>query len=318
MLVRNALYDRKILKTHTYEIPVICVGNLSVGGTGKSPMVEYLISLLKDQYRVATLSRGYKRTTRGFHLLSGNETASQVGDEPLQFKTKYPGTIVAVDEVRSHGIDQLLSLDPPPEIILLDDAFQHRKVTARLNILLTPYRQLYSRDSMLPTGNLREPVRGAGRAQLIVVTKCPPDLGPDEMVEISRSLITNDDQDLFFSRILYSDTIFNGISSLPLDFLKEKHFTLVTGIANPEPLIEFLSDRRLRFTHLNYPDHHEFSSGELETFKEQSMVLTTEKDYMRLQGSLVEEQLYFLPIQTEFIKRKAFFEGKVRSCIMKK
>lgn len=318
MLVRNALYNRNFLTTRTYEVPVICVGNLSVGGTGKSPMVEYLISLLESQYRLATLSRGYKRNTRGFHLLSGNEAAVQVGDEPLQFKTKFSEVMVAVDEVRSHGIDQLLDLEHPPEVILLDDAFQHRKVTASLNIILTPYRQPYTRDSVLPAGNLREPIRGARRAQVIVVTKCPPNLGWEEMETLSRKLKINETQDVFFTRIAYSETIFNESHSLPLDFLRDKKFTLVTGIASPDPLIDFLLSQELSFTHLNYPDHHTFSSAELKTLRKQSVVLTTEKDFMRLQGSLEQEHLYFLPIQTEFLERKDSFDRKIRCCVTKK
>ncbi len=184
MHLRNELYDRGVLPSQKFDLPVIAVGNISMGGTGKSPMVEYLADLLRKDHKVATLSRGYRRNSSGYILLTGQETATEVGDEPLQFKHKFPGITVAVDEDRSHGIGELLQENPKPEVILLDDAFQHRKVSAGLYILLTSYSNIYRNDFVLPAGDLREPASGAKRAQVIVVTKCPPDITVQEQMEI--------------------------------------------------------------------------------------------------------------------------------------
>ena len=201
MLLRNEMYDRGIFRSKGFEIPVIAVGNLGVGGTGKSPMVEYLILLLKEEQQLATLSRGYKRSSRGFHLLNGKESASQVGDEPLQFKNKFPEILVAVDEKRSHGIEELLKDPSPPEVVLLDDAFQHRSVKAGFYILLTPYNNLYSEDLVLPAGNLREPKIVAKMADIIVVTKCQDSLSKAEHEQNRKKLHLNNNQQLFFTTI---------------------------------------------------------------------------------------------------------------------
>ncbi len=205
--LRNKFYDKGFFKSHSYEIPVIAVGNLSVGGTGKTPMVEYLIELLKQDRKVATLSRGYKRSSKGFHLLQGSETAAEVGDEPLQFKNKFPEVLVAVDESRSHGIEQLLQNSTPPDLILLDDAFQHRKVKAGLYILLTPYQKLYSNDLVLPAGDLREPKAGAKRADIVIVTKCPENFSEKEEKKVASKLKLQERQQLYFSSINYSEEL---------------------------------------------------------------------------------------------------------------
>ncbi|HET8753090.1 MAG TPA: tetraacyldisaccharide 4'-kinase [Salinimicrobium sp.] len=320
MSIRNMLYEKNVLKSAFFDIPLICVGNLSMGGTGKTPMVEFLISLLKENYKIATLSRGYKRSTSGFQLVSGAETAAEVGDEPLQFKTKFPKIIVAVDEKRQNGIKKLLQLPEKPEVILLDDAFQHRKVAAGMNILLTSYDNLYSEDLVLPAGNLREPVSGAKRAQIIVVTKCPIDLEEKEKNKIALKLSLLDRQRLFFSGITYATEIYNFGNSLELQYLKRVKFSLVTGIANPQPLVDFLHGEGFQFEHIFFPDHHNFSDSELQNLKEKEFILTTEKDYMRLKNDIPEEKLFFLPIKTEFIGEgeQAGFEGIIQKYIMKK
>lgn len=318
MLLRNKLYDRGIFSSEAYDIPVIAVGNLSVGGTGKSPMVEYLISLLKEDHRVATLSRGYKRSTKGFHLLSGKESAAEVGDEPLQFKNKFPEITVAVDESRRHGIDQLLKQVPPPEVIILDDAFQHRKVTAGLYLLLTPYGNLYKDDLVLPAGNLREPGSGAARADIVVVTKCPTNLSSGEREDIKNRLRLKSGQELFFSGISYSHNIFGKNSVLPLEELQKRHFTLVTGIANPKPLVEHLESHSLQFEHLAFPDHHNFTASEIKELQSKELILTTEKDYMRLKNELLGENLFYLPITTRLLERQDNFERQVLDFAQKK
>ena len=311
MQVRNKLYDKQIFQSREYDLPVIGIGNLSTGGTGKTPMTELLIRLLKGEYRVATLSRGYKRSSSGFYLLKGSETATEVGDEPLQFKKKFPEVQVAVDEKRVHGIAQLLGAENPPEVILLDDVFQHRKVRAGFYILLTSYDQLYSDDLVLPAGNLRESRAGAERADLVVVTKCPGSLSAEEQRKIARKLSLNPQQELFFSTISYSGEVQNNIRYFPLQELG--NFTLVTGIANPKPLLEYLQKNGLQFEHKAFPDHHNFTSAEVEKLKKLELILTTEKDFMRLKDHIPEAKLFYLSIETQIIDQGAKFEKSIKN-----
>jgi tetraacyldisaccharide 4'-kinase len=209
---RNKLYDFGIKTSKSYNIPIICVGNLSVGGTGKTPMIEYLIRLLKDNHKVATLSRGYKRKTSGFQIANKDSSAETLGDEPFQFCKKFKNEIiVAVDTNRQNGIESIQTCDDSVDVVLLDDAFQHRKVKAGLNILLTTYNNLYVDDLVLPTGNLREPKSGAERANIIIVTKCPETLSDKQKGEIIQKLNTKAEQKVFFSSIKYSDFIINEL-----------------------------------------------------------------------------------------------------------
>jgi tetraacyldisaccharide 4'-kinase len=297
--LRNIFYDKGIFKSRSFSLPVICVGNLSVGGTGKSPMVEYLISNIAKTHRVATLSRGYGRSTTGFHLLNTDNKAIEVGDEPLQFKTKFPEVAVAVDENRQRGIDQLLKI-AQPEVIILDDAFQHRRVRPGLNILLTTYGNLYTDDYLLPAGNLRESVSGAQRAGIVVVTKCPPDLKIEEQEEISRKLKLKSHQHLFFSYIDYSSEVINNKQRMSLEELSGKTLTLITGIANPKPLLDHLKLKNIDFEHLEYPDHYNFKERDIRNFSGE-IILTTEKDYMRLKHLIKPEKLFYIPISLKFI-----------------
>jgi tetraacyldisaccharide 4'-kinase len=304
--LRNKCFDWGFLESQSFNVPVICVGNLNVGGTGKSPMIEYLIRLLKDNYKVATLSRGYKRKTSGFKEVLVTDTAQDVGDEPLQFKRKYKSIKVAVDEKRAHGITELLAQNDAPNLILLDDAFQHRYVKAGFNIMLTSYNDLYINDIMLPTGNLREPKSGVQRADSIVVTKCPDNLSISERTILTRKLQVSKHQPVFFSYISYSDKIYNAIEERYLNALDADTFTLVTGIANPLPLVEFLKTKGLKFNHLTYPDHHNFSETDFESLKQKGFVLTTEKDYVRLSKDLNASDLFYLPIETKFYNEALF------------
>jgi len=313
VFVRNWLFDKGFLKSTSYDFPVICVGNLSVGGTGKSPMIEYLIRLLKDQYKVATLSRGYKRKTKGFLLANSTTTASDIGDEPLQFYHKFKNDIqVAVEAERTVGIETLRNLEDSPEVILLDDAFQHRKVNAGFHILLTPFYDLYANDFMLPAGNLREPISGAKRADVIIVTKCPTEVSVAEQTKIRKKLRPKAHQEVFFTTIAYSETVQNEQEEVALTDLKDSEFVLITGIANPTPLLQYLNDQQLQYTHLKYADHYHFSESDITTIKQKAgnkRILTTEKDFMRLQGSL--EHLYYLPIQVQFLADEQKFQQKV-------
>lgn len=308
--LRNKAYDEGIFSSKSYKLPLIAVGNLSVGGTGKSPMIEYLIKILQDHYKIATLSRGYKRNTTGFILANEESSASSLGDEPFQFYQKFKDIIVSVDVDRQNGITELENIAEPPEVILLDDAFQHRKVNASFNILLTTYNKLYVDDFVLPTGDLREPKTGAKRANIIIVTKCPPTISIQEQKAIVKRLKPLNHQDVFFSSIKYSDKVFSLKSDISLSKLKVNEFTLITGIANPKPLINFLNSEGFSFDHLGFKDHHEFSVNEINILKSKSFILTTEKDFMRLKDKINSDILYYLPIET-----KIFQEEKFNKCI---
>lgn len=316
-MCRNWLYDSGVLKSRTFSLPVICVGNLSVGGTGKTPMIEYLLHFLVPHYRVATLSRGYGRRTSGFKLLSREDQAEAVGDEPLQFKNKFPQAIVAVDEKRHRGIDTLIS-EKAPEVVLLDDAFQHRQVKAGLNILLTVHKNLYNADVILPSGNLREPAVGARRADIIVVTKCPESLSLEERHSIRGKLKLRSYQHLFFSYIGYGDHLISKDKSVDVASLKGIRFTLVTGIADTAPLLQFLNRIHSDFKHLKFPDHHNFKEEDLKKISAADFIVTTEKDYMRLKDSLVHRHLFYVPIQTRFLQNSGEFDKLISDFINKK
>ncbi|WNH07963.1 tetraacyldisaccharide 4'-kinase [Thalassobellus suaedae] len=295
--LRNKLYDLGLKKSTSYNMPVICVGNLSVGGTGKTPMIEYLITLLKADYKVATLSRGYKRKTKGFQLANEFSTAESIGDEPFQFYNKFKqAVLVAVDSDRRNGIE-MLQKQNNPEVILLDDAFQHRKVKAGFNILLTTYANPYFKDVVLPSGNLREPRAGAKRANIIVVTKCPKELAENEKNKIIELISPMAHQHVFFSSISYANEVVSLETKIKIDDLS--NFTLVTGIANASPLVHFLNDKNLNFEHLNFKDHHEFSQEDIAVLNKKACIITTEKDFMRLkQYESLKAKLFYLPITT--------------------
>lgn len=313
MLIRNFFYSAGIFQSQSYPFPVIGVGNLSTGGTGKSPMVEYLLDLLQKESATATLSRGYGRKTTGFILLKGDETPAEVGDEPLQFKYKFPNTAVAVDENRKRGID-LLRTQNSPDVIILDDVFQHRMVTPGLNILLSSYDSLYINDLMLPTGNLREPRAGAGRADVVVITKGPENISEQEQNRIRKSLKLKDHQNLFFSYIGYSKIISNNHSNIRIQDLVGKEVILVTGIANPKPLCDFLEKQGIHFKHWQFPDHHLFSPKELKEIANAPLVLTTEKDFMRLRH-LGHRNLFYISIKMEFVNDSTRFDSVVKDFV---
>lgn len=295
---RNLAYDKGWFKSTSYDFPIICVGNLSAGGTGKTPMVEYLIRLLKDETNLATLSRGYGRKTKGFLLAEDSITATELGDEPFQFYHKFKDEItVAVDEDRQHGISTLRALKTKPEVVILDDAFQHRKVKAGYNVLLTTYNNLYVDDFVLPTGNLREPKKGAKRSNIIVVTKCPEFLSQNDKEAIVLKLKPKVYQHVFFSHIGYGNSVLNETQKVSVNKLES--FTLVTGIANAKPLVNYLKSQYLDFNHIEFKDHHNFTENDIKKLSELDKIVTTEKDYMRLKNEAVlKGKLYFLPIKT--------------------
>lgn len=307
--VRNIVYQLNILKRHTFSIPLIVVGNLSVGGTGKTPMVEYLIRLLSGSVRLATLSRGYKRTSQGFILADQHTQMTEIGDEPFQYHQKFSAITVAVDANRVNGIQQLQLLKPDLELVVLDDAFQHLPVKADMNILLTTYSELYCDDWMLPTGNLREGRKGAQRAQLVVVTKCPKELSVSEQLRIEQRLKLKPHQKIFFTYIEFATEIFSQKEKISVSLIDRDEVVLVAGIAKPQSFFDYLKTSKTAC--LTYPDHHAFSQSDLELILKTAAgrkIITTEKDYMRLQGALPEDQLYYLPIQTAFLNKAAEFD----------
>lgn len=311
--VRNYLYDNGLMNSFQASVPVIAVGNLSVGGTGKSPQTEYLIRLLSDRYRVAVLSRGYKRKSSGFVLANEQSTVEDLGDEPFQFYNKFDNIQVAVDANRTRGIQQLLTLENPPEIILLDDAFQHRKVKATAYVLLTAFGDLYTDDYILPMGNLRESRCGAKRARWIVVTKCPIDLPMDVRQKIVSKINPKSHQQVFFSTINYDDKVYNEHSSFALSSITTSDIFAVAGIANPSLFYQHLSMPK----HLTFVDHHHFSPKDIDKIIQQSVgktIITTEKDYMRLKDKLPANKLYYLPIKTQFLDNQSMFDEQILSC----
>ena len=310
--MRNFLFNTGIFKSYAFPVPVIAVGNLTTGGTGKTPQTEYLIRLLSSQYKIAVLSRGYKRKSKGFVLADADSNASILGDEPYQFYSKFTDIIVAVDANRKNGIEQLLALSPKPQVILLDDAYQHRRVKAGLYILLTSYGDLYANDYILPAGNLREGRSGAMRAGIIVVTKCPPDLSAEEQNKIIDKLKPLKGQKVYFTAIAYDDNVYSEKESIQLITLADTPKILVAGIAKPKPFFEHLSENGDNC--MAYPDHHDFTEGELATLNilsETKIIITTEKDYMRLKGKLPADRLYYLPIKSEFLNQADNFNKTV-------
>ncbi|CAM4179551.1 tetraacyldisaccharide 4'-kinase [Zobellia roscoffensis] len=295
--IRNYFYDKGVLSSKSFKTPTICIGNLSAGGTGKTPMVELLVAMLKETSKVAVLSRGYRRKSKGFVLADENATVDILGDEPFQIFSKYPDIILAVDADRRNGIT-ILEERVKPEVILLDDAYQHRKVKCDFSILLTSFGDLYVDDWYLPTGNLRDSKKEAGRAQVIVVTKCPKDLSDQAKKAITIKLKPESHQQVLFSYLAYDDTLRTIDSSTSLEELKLKEVTLVTGIANPKPLVEYLKSKGLKFEHLKFKDHHDFSESDLTQLRKRQCILTTEKDFVRLKNKV--DNLYFIPVQHRF------------------
>lgn len=311
---RNKLYDFGIKKGHSHNLSVICVGNLSVGGTGKTPMIEYLIHLLKSDFKIATLSRGYRRKTKGFQLANPASTFQTIGDEPFQFYNKYHKDIlVAVDSNRDNGIQSLLKKTDAPEVVLLDDAFQHRKVKAGLNILLTTYHQPFFKDMVLPTGNLRESKTGAQRAHIIMVTKCPKKMTKSQKATFVKKIKPKSFQEVFFSSITYSDKVIAFHTTQNLHDITA--FTLVTGIADDTPLVDFLTQKKLTFQHLSFKDHHEFSDKDIDVLNSHECLITTEKDYMRLKHyNILKEKLFYIPITIE-IDRSSKFDSLIKQYV---
>jgi tetraacyldisaccharide 4'-kinase len=307
--LRNFLYSAGILPSKEFNIPVIGIGNLSVGGTGKSPMIEYLVRLLEAEFHLAIISRGYKRHTTGFYIATHQSTSIEVGDEPLQFKKKFPNTIVSVDENRRHGIEQLLEIYPHLKVVLMDDAFQHRRVEPSINLLLTDYNRMYYHDFLLPVGYLREWRSAKKRADLIIVTKCPDSIRPVEKRIILKKIHSGSHQQVFFAHTAYSQPVpvFPSHSHLIGYFNTNETWgtvVLLTGISSPKALKKYLETKSTNIIAITYPDHHEYGMVDVNkvvevynSIKESNkVIITTEKDAMRLDKKGIIEQLEKLPL----------------------
>jgi tetraacyldisaccharide 4'-kinase len=316
--IRNFLFDKGIFKSYAFDVPIIAVGNLSVGGTGKTPQIEYLIRLLSPHYKVATLSRGYKRKSKGFILADTQSNAAQLGDEPFQMFQKFSTIQVAVDADRKNGITELLSQKEKPDLILLDDAFQHRKVKAGLYILLTSYNDLYCDDFIVPTGDLRESRRGAKRADIIIVTKCPENLSAEDQNRIKNKLEIRSNQELYFSYINYDNCIYSEYNAMKVNDIRKVDKFILAGIAKPEPFFRYLQNQNDVI--MTFPDHHHFEEKDILEIKNKSeskIIITTEKDFVRLRGRLPKEQLFYLPIRSTWISRNEDFDKTILNYVGK-
>jgi tetraacyldisaccharide 4'-kinase len=306
LYLRNKFYDWNLFKTTSFDFPIISVGNLNLGGVGKTPHVEYLIRLLNKNYKIATLSRGYKRNTSGFFLSNNNSTVAEIGDEPLQYKLKFKNILVAVDEKRVNGIKKIKEIHSETHVILLDDAFQHRAVNPGVNILITESNQLYVNDYVVPSGRLREWSYGSKRAGIIIVSKTSDTLSLDEKKRMIEELNPLPHQKIYFSYIKYGEmTPFTNIAH---NVIKEigKNFSilLLTGIAKSESLLNELKTQFSSIEHLKFSDHHNFTDSDIADIKTRfknlygnnKIIITTEKDIMRLSLPKTLEQLQDIPI----------------------
>ncbi|HUX95471.1 MAG TPA: tetraacyldisaccharide 4'-kinase [Bacteroidales bacterium] len=318
--IRNFLYNTGVLPSVEFRIPVICVGNITVGGTGKTPHTEYLADLLRKDFKVAVLSRGYKRKSRGFRIVTSALTVSETGDEPLQISCKYPDVLVAVDRNRVKGVRKIMQIQPETEAIILDDAFQHRRITPGFSILLSDFERLIIRDHILPYGNLRESIANMRRADIILVTKSPVDISPIQRRLIVKEIDKAPYQNLYFTSINYNQPVQlfpKGeltVAKPELSRLYGTGIVLVTGIANPKPLKETLEKTAGEVIHLHYPDHYAYREDDIITIKESferltspvRYIITTEKDAVRLKefsniAEPIKSVMFYIPVGICFL-----------------
>jgi len=333
--IRNTLYDNGILVSEGFNMPVISVGNITVGGTGKTPHVEYLAQLLLEKdLRIATLSRGYKRKTRDFRIASSNSTVREIGDEPMQVKLRFPGITVAVDRKRVHGIQNLMKLAPPVEVILLDDAYQHRSLKPGFSILLIDYDRPIDRDLLLPAGRLREPAVNRNRANIILVTRSPERIKPIELREYVNRLEPSIGQHIYFTSMRYGDLlpVYPDIPVKEVSWFKEhvQEILIVSGIANPRHLRQYARSINTNIIEISYPDHHHYTQKNLNQISQRFnelrenntpvLVLTTEKDAMRLREYSPDQDLkaalYAIRIHVHFLQEdKEEFDRQIRDYV---
>jgi tetraacyldisaccharide 4'-kinase len=317
--LRNFLFNAGILKSEKFSIPVICVGNITMGGTGKTPHTEYLAALLSSNFNVAILSRGYKRSTSDFNLVVSSSSVQESGDEPLQMARKFPGVLVAVERNRVKGIRKILEIRPETEVIILDDGFQHRRLSPGLSVLLSDFSKPVTEDHLLPYGSLRESRNNIRRADIILITKTPENISPETRRAIKRTFEELPHQDLFFTSLKYGQPV-PVYNYVPQNFNSEWNSfsdngaVLVTGIANPARFEDHLKRTFSKIIHLSFRDHHNFTEEDMKKISKAwnqlktpvRYVITTEKDAVRLRGirGLEEEiksALYYIPVEIEFL-----------------
>ncbi len=321
--LRNVLYNRGLKPSVEFDIPVINVGNLAVGGTGKTPMIEHLVRLLQNKYTIATLSRGYGRKTKGFRIASDQDNAETLGDEPLQFYRKFKEKIVvAVGEDRAFAIPNILQEHDDVSVVLLDDAFQHRRVKPSFNILLSDYNRPFYTDYLLPAGRLRESRSNAARADVVVITKCPPEISIDERMEVEQAVRKYTSRPVFFTTIHYGDTIPFGAPAQPLN----NRVVLITGIANATPFRKFIETTSTIVHHFNLADHHEYTLDDFRRFRDivkndpSVSFITTEKDMVKLADRKFAEEtrslpLFYIPIEVKFLKNGQDFDAMILNAV---
>ena len=336
--LRNKLFDIGVLKQKKFDVPVICVGNITAGGTGKTPHIEYLIHLLSPLYKVAVVSRGYMRKSKGFRLVEAGSTAHEVGDEPLHIKQKYPNTLVVVDTNRANAIEKILSFEKEkrPDVVLLDDGFQHRYVQPLLSILLVNSHRPVFEDKLLPAGLLREPLQAKNRADIVLVTKCENNVD----VELYKNKLSlQPHQQLYFTTFGYEmiAPVFPDLKNVganlcvcPISDLQNKHILLITGIASPQPLVEKLQQHTNHLHTLFFPDHHFFSEKDIDNCRQQfnaindanKLILTTEKDAVRFRtmsclSDEMKKMMYYIPIRVKFVEKWTgrMFNNEILKCI---
>lgn len=335
--IRNWMYDKGFFSSHQYDIPIICIGNISTGGTGKTPHTELVVSMLKDKYNIAVLSRGYRRSSKGFHFADSRSRVEDIGDEPLQIFRKFPDITVAVDADRNRGINTIMKERPEVNLIIMDDGFQHRSVKPGLSIILSDYERLVTDDSLLPYGNLREAKRNLNRADIVVVTKVPRELDKNKKDIVNKKIRRYFQGSLFYSSFVYDGFIPvfpRGITNLAPVITKESKKTgiiLITGVANPAPLIEYLSIIYKEVIPLTFADHHTFTRRDIfsiceafETLKpSRKFIVTTEKDAVRLREFAditppIQQFIFYIKIDIDFVNQdREQFENKLNEYVGK-
>ena len=311
--IRNIFFEIGIFKENKFNIPIIGVGNITVGGTGKTPHSQYISELLQKKFKIAILSKGYGRKTKEFKYVNINSTCNEVGDEPLQMKKNLPKEIVAVDHKRANGINRIMKEHPEVNCIILDDAFQHRNLKCSLNIVLSKFSNPYYNDFVLPTGNLREPKSGIKRAQVIIISKCPPELEINKRQEIIKKIAPLSHQKVFFTTIDYNHSL-KGKDEIKIKDLVDSHILLVTGIADSSELEKFLTKNRITFDHLKFNDHHKYTDFDINTIKSKSLdnkVVTTKKDYYKIINNQSLNNIYYIDIKVKFLNDENNFKSEI-------
>lgn len=324
---RNYFFRKKIISSTSFPLHVISIGNLAVGGTGKTPHTEYILNLLKDDYTLAVLSRGYGRKTKGFIQADENTSANEIGDEPFQIHAKFPQVKVFVDEKRVHGVSEILHRYPQTNVILLDDAYQHQYIKPGLSILLTEYAKPFTRDAVMPYGRLREKRKNANRADIIVVTKCPLNINKDDIQMLRQEINAGKHQEIFFSGLEY-DNFYQAFDNCNVDAekLKNQDVIILSGIENPEPMIKYVEKLVKSVEKIIFDDHHFFSVKEIENIEKKmgnKLIITTEKDMARLKSvpylsKNLSERLLVLPMKIKILDDKEdLFNLKMKNYVRK-